>query len=440
VDATNQTPTFNLKAVIRETGLKPDTLRAWERRYGLPKPQRTAGGHRLYSQRDIDTLKWLVARQGEGLSISRAVDLWRKLETDGQDPLTLPGYATPERTTTPVIVPQGHAVADLREAWLSACLAFDEQGAAQILTQAFALYPPESVCFELLQKGLVQVGEDWYRGAASVQQEHFASALAMRRLQALVASAPPPTRPGRLLVGCAPEEAHAFGALLLTYLLKRRGWQVVYLGTRVPAMRMEETVNAIQPRLVILSAQQLHTAATLLEVARLLQAENVPLAFGGLIFDRLPALRQRIPGHFLGQHIAAAPQVVEQLMASSRPAPPVEALSETYQQALDHYRDRQVLLEAEVWQRIELKDVFRVHLPFINVQMARHITAALALGDVGFLNADVDWIEGLAAHRGIAADTLRHYWDVYHQAAMVHLDERGRLVVDWLAELASPEN
>jgi DNA-binding transcriptional MerR regulator len=38
-------PTFNLKAVVRETGLKPDTIRAWERRYGLPHPKRTAGGH-----------------------------------------------------------------------------------------------------------------------------------------------------------------------------------------------------------------------------------------------------------------------------------------------------------------------------------------------------------------------------------------------------------
>ena len=76
----DDTPTFNLKAVVQDTGLKPDTLRAWERRYGLPTPERSQGKHRLYSQRDIDILKWLNARQEEGLTISRAVDLWRKLE------------------------------------------------------------------------------------------------------------------------------------------------------------------------------------------------------------------------------------------------------------------------------------------------------------------------------------------------------------------------
>ena len=56
------TPAFNLKVVLKETGLAADTLRAWERRYGLPSPNRTAGGHRLYSQRDIETVKWLMKR------------------------------------------------------------------------------------------------------------------------------------------------------------------------------------------------------------------------------------------------------------------------------------------------------------------------------------------------------------------------------------------
>src|SRR5512136_1749725 len=88
----NDLPTFNLKAVVRETGLKPDTIRAWERRYGVPKPRRTSGGHRLYSQRDIDLLKWMNARQHEGMSISRIVDLWKSLEAEGKDPLQVTSH------------------------------------------------------------------------------------------------------------------------------------------------------------------------------------------------------------------------------------------------------------------------------------------------------------------------------------------------------------
>lgn len=87
----NRSPAFNMKVVVQETGIKPDTLRAWERRYGLPDPQRTAGGHRLYSQYDIDLLKWLLARLDEGMSISHAVTMWRQLEVDGKDPLLASG-------------------------------------------------------------------------------------------------------------------------------------------------------------------------------------------------------------------------------------------------------------------------------------------------------------------------------------------------------------
>src|SRR5512135_2617634 len=81
------TPAFNLKVVLKETGLGADTLRAWERRYGLPVPRRSAGGHRLYSQRDIETIKWLMQQQAEGLSISRAVESWNEQLASGLDPL-----------------------------------------------------------------------------------------------------------------------------------------------------------------------------------------------------------------------------------------------------------------------------------------------------------------------------------------------------------------
>ena len=95
----DQVPIYNLKVVVQETGLKPDTLRVWERRYGLPQPHRTPGGHRLYSQQDIDTLKWLVARQKEGMSISKAVQLWLNLEAEGKNPL-LDLSASPSKPET----------------------------------------------------------------------------------------------------------------------------------------------------------------------------------------------------------------------------------------------------------------------------------------------------------------------------------------------------
>ena len=80
----DQAHIYNLKAVIKEVGLSPARLRAWERRYDLLRPQRSAGGHRLYSRQEIEMLKWLAERQREGLSISRAMALWKSQQAKDQ--------------------------------------------------------------------------------------------------------------------------------------------------------------------------------------------------------------------------------------------------------------------------------------------------------------------------------------------------------------------
>jgi DNA-binding transcriptional MerR regulator len=430
--ATRQTPTFNLKAVLQETGLKPDTLRAWERRYGLPQPERSSGGHRLYSQRDINIIKWLVARQQEGLSISRAVDLWRGLEAEGQDPLQMAEYAMPEVASAAFTLPEGEELEELRREWKSACLAYDERKAEQALTQAFALYPVEVVCLELLQQGLSEVGEGWYRGQVTVQQEHFASELATRRLEALLAATPPPTRPDRILIGCPPQEEHTFSPLLLTLFLRRQSWDVVYLGANVPVGRMDSAITNTKPSLVILPAQQLHTAASLLEVAYFLKERQVRLAYGGLVFNMLPALRDRIPGYFLGERLDEAPGVVEQVLSSPGPMPPGETVTGVYQHALTHFRERLGLIDAYVWQSMDPEQEERENLTIANTHLALNIMAALRLGEMDFLGVDIEWVEGLLGNHRLPSKLLYDYLDIYRQAAKTHLDERGAPIIDWL--------
>jgi DNA-binding transcriptional MerR regulator/methylmalonyl-CoA mutase cobalamin-binding subunit len=433
--AAHQTPCFNLKAVVQQTGLKRDTLRAWERRYGLPKPKRSEGGHRLYSGRDIRIIKWLVARQREGLSIRRAVELWRNMEAEGLDPLGTAALVPPQVAVPSAGQTTGSAIAKLRDDWVAACLAFNEQGAEQVLAQAFALYSPETVCLELLQKGVAQIGQGCYQDEVTVQQEHFASALAMRRLEALILTTPAPTRPGRILVGGPPDEEHTFGLLLLSFLLRRQGWEVLYLGASVPLARMRATIIAAQSQLVILAAQRLHTAATLFDMAQLLGQERVPVAFGGMVFNLVPALRDRIPGHFLGERLENAPQVVGRLMVTPLLHPPVEPVLETCHQASGHYRERQAHIEVRLGQVLRPTGIAHEYLNKANTELGRNILAALTLGDMDFLGTDIDWLECLLRDYTAPADSLHSYLHAYYRAAKEHLDERGQLIVDWLAEL-----
>ena len=197
-------PRYNLSYVVQETGIKADTLRAWERRYQLPQPHRTEGGHRLFSDFDIQTIKWLVARQKEGMSISRAVDLWRKNGGQNRDTLSTSLTESMTQTEATSSVENGDSLTDMRANWMQACLDFNEPQAEQVLSLAFAQFPIETVCVEILQAGLSAIGTLWQEGKASVQQEHFASELATRRIHALIAAAPKPVREKMILVGCPP--------------------------------------------------------------------------------------------------------------------------------------------------------------------------------------------------------------------------------------------
>lgn len=440
----DKTPTYNLKAVVRETGLKPDTLRAWERRYGVPTPQRTDSGHRLYSQHDIDTLKWLLDRQNEGMSISRAIELWNRLESEGADPL-LTTVATGthrhgELRPIPTVGEQPplsstEVVTWLREAWVSACLAFDEHHAEQLLAHAFAVFPVETVCLEVVQRGLAQIGESWYLGKVTVQQEHFASALALRRMEALLAATPPPTRAGRILVACPPEEEHTFVPLMLSLLLRRRGWDVIYLGANVPLRSLETTLVAVRPSLVVLTAQQLYTAASLLDMAEALFSERVPVAFGGLVFTQVPDLHQIIPGYYLGDRLDHATNMIEQVMASLRPQPAQRMISYDYKEALASFRANQAQIDARVWAAMQHVLPDR-HLTMANQSLGRNIIAALSLGNMNYINPDIDWVEGLLVnHYEMPPEALEQYLEVYFEAVHTTLDQRGHLVSEWFGRL-----
>jgi DNA-binding transcriptional MerR regulator len=433
----SKSPTYNLKVVIKETGLKPDTLRAWERRYGLPDPQRTSGGHRLYSQYDIEMIKWLIERQNEGLRINRAVELWRNFEKAGQDPLQ--AMLSPEEpiTTASTVVLSGVTLNEIRENWIAACLAFDEASAENLLAQAFARYPLETVCTQVLQKGLSEIGELWYSDQSTVQQEHFASALAIRRLNSLLAAAPPPSRRGKFMSACPPGEGHVFPLLLVTLFLRQRGWDVVYLGANVPVNKLNEAIKSSKPDMFISTAQQLYTAANLYELAQFLQSEHIPLAYGGLVFNLLPSLRDRLPGYFLGESLDGIVQTIEHILVSSPEIPDVVQVKDEYNQAAAHFKEFQPLIAAQIWEQLQHNGMKEHHLEIANDFLGQDILAGLMLGDMNLLENEMDWLAGLLLTHNIPRELLPEYLALYLGAVEANLDQRGGPVVDWLNSVIS---
>ncbi|MCJ7568854.1 MAG: MerR family transcriptional regulator [Anaerolineales bacterium] len=434
----NKIPRYNLNVVVRETGAKADTLRAWERRYGLPLPGRSRGGHRLYSQYDIETVKWLrYQRREKGMSISKAVGLWRSIETSGQDPLDASRPKTTTDFSITSSIPEAASLTSMGEKWLNACLSFDERKSEQILTQAFALFPVETVSTHILQKSLSTLGRLWYEGKASVQQEHFASELAIRRLHALIAAAPQPILKSKILIASPPGEQHAIPSLLLTFLLRNRGWEVTNLGTNVPREQLSSAFARVKPDLVVLGAMRLETAATLKEVALYLEERKIPLAFGGRIFKQLPELSRRIPGHFLGEEIPAAIPKIENILGGSSLQFDRKGDSDELAPSIHHFVEAKPAIDSQImrWARGEFNQETIHHLiALANDHLGRDIIAALTLGDIGFLAPNIQWLDGFLTHRDISGDRFKKYLTAYQETAETMLSNLGRPIVDWLVD------
>ncbi len=403
-----RTPLYRLGYVLEETGLQADTIRVWEKRYGFPMPQRTEGKHRLYSRRDIRALQWMKARLEEGMRISKAIRLWREMEAQGIDPLAGD-------------LPKG--VSELEKIcseWILACLDFDESRAEALLDAAFKAYPTEAVCLQVLRHGVHQIGEMWYRAEATVQQEHFASELAMRRLHHLMVMTPS-SRKEVLLVGTPSGELHGLSALLLAVLLRLRGWDTRLLGPNVPEERLKHTLEITRPIAVLYSVQLLGNVPALQSAARLLQAEGIPLGYAGWVFNRYPSIRERIPGFFLGETFEEALDSVEALKR-------VQVFGWEVPEVPPHYRQVVEALTLSAAETINQMRLRLSHIPEKFLEQALNFTveqwkAALQMGDLSPLRGEMQWVAYLLEQRSLPSAWLNDYWKAWREVVFEHLGE-----------------
>ncbi len=368
-----------------------------------------------------------MARQAEGMSISRAVSHWKQLVNENRDPLA---SVTPE----PEAVPTNATITRMREMWVSACIGFNEPHAENAFNQAFAMYPQETVCDAVIREGLVEIGDLWYTGKVSVQQEHFASTLAMRRIQNLIAAAPPPTRSGQIVIGCPAGEMHEFTALLFLLFLRRRGWPTSYLGANIPHDKMESALKILKPGLLIMVAQHLPSAAALRESAQQARDMDIPFAFAGQVFLTYPNLMNHIPGHFLGKRLSLGVEYIEQLLKYPIPEITDTPIPKRYKLALQKFKETRIQINAQIWLEFEADKDILPYLDDINRRFSEHIIAALQLGDVYLLATSIDWVTNLLKNKHIPTALLVQYLHVYHNAIQKWMGKHSDILSHWFSE------
>ncbi len=317
-------PLYNIKAVVQATGISSSTLRAWERRYNVCSPERSDSGYRLYSDRDIAMLRWLKVQVETGMAISQAVTWLENLNQTGTNSPTtvLPRFYGVQEgkpiTAARLDPPRNWEV--LGQELLHSLLNYNETQAEYIMAEAFALYPIEQVGERLIAPVLVEIGERWHREQVSVTVGHFATNYVLQRLAALLRIVPNIIAGPLIWIGCAPQELHEVGALLVTIYLRRAGFHVQYLGQTLPENDFVQDVRKHKPAMVLLSASTTTSAETIHSLITKLTRIDTPrpiVCYGGRVFNQQPELRDGISGVFLGESAQDAVEIVAELLYDS---------------------------------------------------------------------------------------------------------------------------
>jgi DNA-binding transcriptional MerR regulator len=300
---TSTTPTrrpsdwITIGELARRTGLSPDVLRAWERRYGLLKPRRTAANRRLYSLADEARVRLMQRHLAEGTPAAQAAEL------------VAGARLTVAAGTVGRVEP--HEVAAAHAEMREALDAFAESAAQRVLERLLISHSRLAVIRDVLLPYLHEVGERWADRHITVAQEHFASAFLEARFLAMARGWDRGPGP-RALLACPSGERHVFGLLAFGIALHDLGWRITYLGADTPVDMVAEAAAVLRPDLVALAVVMPGSLEPREAVRRLTAAW--PCALGG------PGASEEIAAGFGAHHLPDDPVTAARELYASWPS------------------------------------------------------------------------------------------------------------------------
>lgn len=255
---------YSIKALSRITGIPPNTLRSWERRYGIPGPARDEMGFRLYSAEDAAYLSLIGRLISSGHSIGKLAGM----PQEELHKLDMQRAATgPE---------EGRDI--LRKRLIDAINAGDVERYRQHLVQALVVCPPVDLAAHILTPALQHIGILWEKGKISVAQEHAMTAITRQVMFSAVNMLQWAPFKARIAFATLPNEQHEIGCLMAYYIAAARGHHCTYFGANMPIDALIDAVPLTGARVLVLSIvyppDEKQTAADLAEVASGLAPET----------------------------------------------------------------------------------------------------------------------------------------------------------------------
>lgn len=233
------TPIHSIHVASRLTGIPIETLRVWERRYGFPRPSRSeTGNRRLYSDAEIERLKWIARALERGFRAGEVVPRpVREIEAlIGAAPAPEPSPPPAELAT----------VASLVDALANDDIAFVEN---EVRRLAAALGPKRFV-MEVAHPFAVAVGEAWGSGTIEVRQEHWASECLATQLRLLLAAYQDAAGDPVVVLATLPGEPHALGLAMVALYLAVSGAKPRLVGASTPPDQIVAAARALDADVV----------------------------------------------------------------------------------------------------------------------------------------------------------------------------------------------
>ena len=230
---------YTIKDLERLSGIKAHTIRIWEKRYDVISPGRTSTNRRRYSDDDLRKLINISILNRSGFKISRIASLSvREVE---------------EKVS---LISQDITQADTRiESLIVAMISLDEPGFIELIDSSIKELGLEKAFIDLFFPFLERVGILWVTGSIVPAQEHFVSNLVRQKLIAHIDARGFTERSDgkRVLLYLPEDEWHEIGILFYSYLARKHGHRVLYLGSATP---LDSLIKAIQvwPAEIIVTA------------------------------------------------------------------------------------------------------------------------------------------------------------------------------------------
>jgi len=228
---------FSIKDLETLSGIKAHTLRIWEQRYGILKPERTESNIRYYCNNELKQLLNITMLYNHGFKISKIASL---------DNNSLVSEVNK-------IIDTQISPCDQIDSLIIAMVEIDEKRFEKIISNNILHHGFSHTIEKVVYPFLHKIGVMWMTGSVNPAQEHFISNLIRQKLiVAIDGVIAPETKDSKAFVLFLPDmELHELSLLYFTYLLKSRGHQVTYLGQSVPFLDLEKVIEIRKPEFLV---------------------------------------------------------------------------------------------------------------------------------------------------------------------------------------------